>query len=90
MDDIQSRINRFELRRRRESQRAVDRVAWGARTLARRTRTLDAVRNLQAIRATFLFDRDGAKPFQLFRILQAYVCLHVGGAQFTPVFRELI
>jgi hypothetical protein len=29
------------------------------------------VRNQQALKATFLFDRDGAKPFQLFRILQA-------------------
>src|SRR4051812_49361782 len=27
----------------------------------------------------------GLKPFQLFRILQAYVCLHANGAQFTPV-----
>jgi len=53
---------------------------------------LSGVRKQQALKATFLFDRDGSKPFQLFRILQAYVCLHLGGAHNTPytgVVREL-
>jgi hypothetical protein len=47
---------------------------------------LDKVRNQQALKATFLFDRNGAKPFQLFRILQALVCLHIGGAHIRPVW----
>ncbi len=51
---------------------------------------LHEMRNLRAFKATFLFDRGASKPFQLFRILQAYVCLHASGAQFTPNVRELI
>jgi hypothetical protein len=46
---------------------------------------LDEVRNQQALKATFLFDRDDPKPFQLFRILQALVCLHIDGVHITPV-----
>jgi hypothetical protein len=63
MDDIQSGFNRFESRWRFAQNAAC--------ALARRTRMPNDVRNPQARKATFLFDRDGPKPFQLFRILQA-------------------
>jgi hypothetical protein len=59
MDDIQSGFNRFEL---------YWQIAQGP---ARRRHMLNKVRNQQALKATFLFDRCGPKPFQLFRILQA-------------------
>ena len=66
MDDIQSQINHFGLCRR-----IAQRAAREACAPAWPTHMLNKERNQQALKATFLFDPDGPKPFQLFRILQA-------------------
>jgi hypothetical protein len=66
MDDIQSQINHFGLCRR-----IAPSAAREACASARRMHMFNDMRNRQALKATFLFDPDAPKPFQLFRILQA-------------------